>query len=210
LAAEWDRLPPRAALAEIARDFHTRGWMAATAGNLSARDGEGFWITASGRPKGRLDAADFLLVATAADSVLDGVAPGNRPSAETAIHRTLYRRFPDAQACLHVHSVEACLAGDQAGAHATVLRLPPLEMLKAFDIWQQSPQVDLPLFANHLDVAAIAVDIDNRFREATPALSALLIRHHGVTVWGASLQQAYNRLEAIEFVLRYLSASRTP
>jgi len=52
LPALLDDLPPRAALVEIARDFHARGWMAGTAGNLSAReDDEHFWITASGRPK---------------------------------------------------------------------------------------------------------------------------------------------------------------
>ena len=29
-----DDLPSRAALTEVARDFHARGWMAGTAGNL--------------------------------------------------------------------------------------------------------------------------------------------------------------------------------
>ena len=56
MANSLDELHPRAALVEIARDFHARGWMAGTAGNLSAREDENhFWITASGKPKGRLD-----------------------------------------------------------------------------------------------------------------------------------------------------------
>jgi methylthioribulose-1-phosphate dehydratase len=39
-------------------------------------------------------------------------------------------------------------------------------------------------------------------------LTALLVRGHGPTVWGASLQEAYNRFETLEFILRYLSHTR--
>lgn len=204
MARTWDDLPPRTALAAIARDFHARGWMAATAGNLSARaDAEAFWITASGKPKGGLDEDDFLLVRTHDGAVLERCTAGDRPSAETAIHRAIYTRFPDARACLHVHSIEACRAG--RAAQAGKLRLPPLEMIKAFDIWQQAPEVDLPVFTNHADVARIAEDIVAQFQDQAPDLSALLVQDHGVTVWGAGLQQAYNRLEALEFLLGYLS-----
>jgi methylthioribulose-1-phosphate dehydratase len=201
-----DDLPPRAALVEVARDFHRRGWMAATAGNLSVReDAEHFWITASGRAKGRLEERDFLLVAIASGEVVDAAYPGNRPSAEAVIHRTVYRLFPTARACLHVHTVDACLVGEAAPAGSVALPLAPIEMLKAFDIWEERPQVGLPLFANHLQVAAIAAEIDERFRTQPPAVSALLIRGHGATVWGEGLQQAYNRLEALEFILAYMS-----
>ncbi len=203
-----DDLPPRAALVEVARDFHRRGWMAATAGNLSVReDADHFWITASGRAKGRLEERDFLLTAVASGDVVDAVHPGNKPSAETAIHRTIYRLFPTARACLHVHTVDACLLGDAAPARTEALRLAPIEMLKAFDIWEEQPAIDLPLFANHLQVATIAAEIEERFRAQPAALTALLIRGHGATVWGEGLQQAYNRLEALEFILAYMARS---
>lgn len=205
-----DDLPPRAALVEVARDFHARGWMAATAGNLSVREeSDHFWITASGRAKGRLEERDFLLMSVAGGEVVDAVDAGHKPSAETAIHRAVYRLFPAAGACLHVHTVDACLVGERA-PRGDSLRLAPIEMLKAFDIWQDNPSVDLPLFPNHLQVAAIAADIEARFRARPPALTALLIRGHGATVWGESLQQAYNRLEALEFILAYMARSPAP
>ena len=199
-----DELPPRAALADIARDFHARGWMAGTAGNLSARADDGhFWITASGKPKGRLDELDFLLVRVSDGEVVERVRPENKPSAETAIHRVLYACFPEARACLHGHIVEAAVAAERAKKGATGLRLPAIEMIKGFDIWQQNPKVDLPLFANHLDVAKIAADIDKRFKKSKPVVTALMIRGHGPTVWGAGLQEAYNRFEILEYLLRY-------
>ena len=114
--------------------------------------------------------------------------------------------FPDARACLHGHIVDTCLAADHAKQGAKNLRLPPIEMLKGFDIWQQNPKVDLPLFENTLDVAKIAHEIEKRFRKTKPPLTALMIRSHGPTVWGKSLQEAYNRFEILDFLLRYAAA----
>lgn len=207
MAQSWDDLPPRRALAEIARDFHARGWMPGTAGNLSALDAHAadaraaFWITASGKPKGRLDEDDFLLVDIDCGEVQERREARAKPSAETAIHRAIYRLFSSARACLHVHTIDACIAGERCRAEATALALPPLEIVKGFDIWEQSPRVALPLFPNLLAVARIADEIEARFRAEPPPLTALLIRGHGTTVWGASLQQAYDRVECLEFLL---------
>lgn len=209
MAHAHDGLQAREALAEIARDFHARGWMAGTAGNLSARaDDDHFWITASGKPKGRLDELDFLLVRVQDGAVVERVRPDNKPSAETAIHRALYALFPGARACLHGHVVEGAIAADRATKGAKSLRLPAIEMIKGFDIWQQHPKVELPLFENHLDVAKIARDIETRFKKTKPAVTALMIRGHGPTVWGANLQEAYNRFEILDYLMRYQAQAR--
>ena len=206
MAHVLDDLSPRAALVEVAREFHARGWMAGTAGNLSARADQGhFWITASGLPKGRLDEQDFLLVDVAAGAVIERGRPGQTPSAETAIHAVLYHTFPDARACLHGHSVAACLATARTTAKASALRLPPLEMLKGFGIWEHRARAELPLFPNHLDVGRIARDVRTRFGKSGPKVSALLVRDHGPTVWGRSIQEAYNRFEVLDFLLSYLA-----
>ena len=209
MARSLDDLKPRAALVEIARDFHARGWMAGTAGNLSARADDGhFWITASGKPKGRLEENDFLLVRVKDGGVVERGRADAKPSAETSIHRAIYELFPGARACLHGHVVEAILAADRARKGAKSLRLVPLEMIKGFDIWQQNPKADLSLFENVLDVGRIADDIRKRFRKTAPAVTAFMIRSHGPTVWGASPQQAYNRFEVLEFILRYQAQVR--
>ena len=211
MARVLDDLAPRTALVEIARDFHSRGWMAGSAGNVSVRDGnDHFWISASGRPKGRLEENDFLLVRVADGAVIDRIVPANKPSAETAIHRTIYALFPEARACLHGHSVDGMWVADSAKPKATSLRLPPIEMIKGFDIWNPHPKVDLPLFENHLDVAHIARDMEARFAASPPPLTALVVRSHGATVWGTSLQQAYNRFEILEFILSYMAKAQTP
>jgi methylthioribulose-1-phosphate dehydratase len=209
MARILDYLPPRTALVEIARDFHARGWMSGTAGNLSIRDGKDhFWITASGKPKGRLEEKDALLVRIDDGAVVEKGDASNKPSAETEIHRTIYTLFPESGAALHGHSVEASLVSMRAPKAARALRLPPIEMVKGFDIWRRDAKVDLPLFENTLDVPSIAAEIRKRFRKAPPAVSALMIRGHGATVWGRGPQEAYNRFEILEFLLSYTARAR--
>ncbi len=202
----FDALGPRAALCAIARDFHARGWMAGTSGNLSVRhDADSFWITASGCPKGRLNDGDFVRVAIATGEELERIDPQARLSAESSIHCAVYGLFPVAGACLHVHTVDATLVSLRAPATAAAIPLPPVEMIKGLDIWEQSPQVELALFENMLEVPRIAAAVQQRFGVQPPRVPALLIRGHGVTVWGDNLQQAYNRVEIVEFLLSYLA-----
>lgn len=203
---------PRSTLIAAARQFYQMGWMVGTAGNLSSRMPDGsFWITASGRPKGQLTNDDFVLMTlnTSNDEVcLAPTQPNShrRPSAETSIHAVIYRLFPDAQACYHVHSIEANLVSRFVSGDA--VPLPPLEMLKGLGVWEENPQVSMSVFDNHLEVPLIAREIGDRFKVKKPQVPALLIRNHGVTVWASSVEGASNYLEIVEYIFRYMVAAR--
>ncbi|HBE56161.1 MAG TPA: methylthioribulose 1-phosphate dehydratase [Cyanobacteria bacterium UBA11149] len=198
---------PRETIIAAASHFYKLGWMMGTAGNLSVRIPDGsFWITGSGCNKGELTSTDLIRME------LDGTIahkprPDVRPSAETSIHQAIYSLFPEAQACYHVHSIEGNLVSRFTDGDN--LPLPPLEMLKGLGVWEENPQVDIPIFPNHLDVSQIARDICDRFEATPPSLSALLIRDHGITVWASSPRQAVNFLEVLEYTFRYMVAERT-
>lgn len=212
MSQHFDTIPMRQALVSIARDFHARGWMPGTAGNLSARDPHNpasFWITASGHPKGQLDTNDFVRVEVDSGVTLEVLSEGAKPSAETSIHQVIYQAFPTAAACLHVHTVDACLAAHELPTNALEITLPPLEVIKGLGVWRQDPRVSLPLFANWLDVPRIAQEIAERFGQVPPILPALMIRDHGITVWGETLQQAYDRVEIVEFIMSFIARQRT-
>ncbi|MCL5051939.1 methylthioribulose 1-phosphate dehydratase [Acidithiobacillus acidisediminis] len=195
----------RAALAQAASDFYGRGWMLGTAGNLSARrDEDSFWITASGRPKDALQQEDF--VAVDLQGTVRAGTEGRRPSAETSIHQVIYRHFPAAQVVFHVHSVEANLCGHFA--RNGQLRLPPVEMLKGLGVAEAEPAVDLPVFANHVQVQRIAEDMDAGFTQTPPRIPGALIHLHGVTAWGDNFAQARHHLELLEYCFRYLTQAR--
>lgn len=196
---------PRPDLITAAHYFYLQGWMVGTAGNLSARlPDNSFWITASGRSKGELVLSDFVRVA--ADGNVLERSPDLKPSAETGIHQTIYALFPTAQACYHVHSIEANLVSHFTQSNS--LPLPPLEMLKGLGVRQEYSRCAIPVFTNHLSVAQIAVEIGDRFKANLPELPALLIRDHGVTVWAPSLLSARNYIELMEYIFRYMVAAR--
>ncbi len=195
----------REELCSAANYFHDRGWMWGTGGNLSARiNNNHYWVTASGKSKGNLTPLDFI------DMNLDGdwkaVRTGDKPSAETSIHQAIYSLFPEAQACYHVHSIEANLVSNFT--QEDDLALPPLEMVKGLGIWEENPTCLMPLFENYLHVPTISQNIKDRFTETPPAIPALLIRNHGVTVWGNSTEQARNNIELVEYIFRYMVLSR--
>lgn len=198
---------PRQTIIAAASHFYQLGWMMGTGGNLSVRIPDGsFWITGSGRNKGELTSSDFVRMALDG-TIIEQPNPDIRPSAETSIHQAIYSLFPEAQACYHLHSIEANLVS--RFTNGDTLPVPPLEMLKGLGVWEENPQVAMAIFANHSDVSWIARDICDRFLMTPPSVSALLIRDHGITVWGSSPREAGNFVEIAEYIFRYMVAART-
>jgi methylthioribulose-1-phosphate dehydratase len=199
---------PRDVLAAAARLFYDRGWMMGTAGNLSLRLADGtFWITASGKAKGRLTGIDFLRIAPGGE-VLERGRPDDRPSAETSLHDAVYRLFPQAGACFHVHTIPGNVAARLTSqSSGDDLRLPPLEMLKGLGVWEQDPDVSLAIFPNHLHVPRIAEELAARFAAAPPRVPGFLIRDHGLTAWGRDADAALNHVELFEYIFGYLAAA---
>lgn len=197
---------PREVLIEASRLFYSRGWMMGTAGNLSLRLEDGtFWITASGKLKGRLGRGDFLRMAPGGE-VLDRGRPGDRPSAETSLHDAIYALFPEARACYHVHSIPGNVAARLTTGDT--LPLPPLEMIKGLGIWDENPQVTLAVFSNYAHVPRIAEEMAARFRSAPPQVPGFLIRDHGLTTWGATPDAALNHVELFEYIFGYIAATQ--
>lgn len=189
-------------LITAARQFYQLGWMVGTAGNLSGRkDADTFWITASGKSKGKLRELDFVRLNLAGE-MIETPSPTNKPSAETSIHTAIYNLFPEAQACYHVHSVEANLVSKFVQGDS--LPLPSIEMLKGLGVWKENPEVKMPVFANHLEVPKIAAEIIERFSQTKPEIPALLILNHGVTVWADSCEKAEHYVEICEYLFRYI------
>ena len=182
---------------DIARGLYARGWMAGTAGNISVRTGDAAVITGSGLSKGELTAHDLVTV-TIADS--QPVSGTRRPSAETTIHTAVYRAT-GAHAVVHVHPPHA--TAQSIGA-PKVLRFSGYELIKGLGATET---IDIPVFANHSDVARIGADIERQLTEHPDATPVLFIAGHGITAWGASLAQARDRAECLEAMCELVTLS---
>ena len=185
-----------AAIAELSRALHARGWVPATSGNFSVRiRHDAVAVTASGRHKGQLDAEDVIRVD------LEGQAlDGGKPSAETGLHLQLYRRDPDIGAVLHTHALNAVLASRDAGDS---IGFEGLERLKAFPgVETHATSWSLPVYDNDQDIARLAAVVESRMQRQGQGV-AYLIRGHGVYAWGEDLDTALRHLEAVDYLLGY-------
>ena len=176
------------------RRMDARGWVPATAGNISVRiAGPRIAITRSGGHKGFLDAFSVIEV----DDQGMVITPDAKPSAETLLHCQIYRQFPDVGAVLHGHSVAGTvLSMTEPG---DVIRITGYEVQKAFaNQTTHEAELLLPVFDNDQDIARLAGRVAPHLGAAA---MGYLIRGHGVYVWGASMDAALARLEALEFLL---------
>lgn len=173
------------------------GWVPATAGNISVRLPDGVVaITRSGGHKGFLDAQGVIRVD------LEGrpLRAGDRPSAETGLHCGIYRRFPEAGAVLHGHSVPVTHLSRSSGGDAILLQ--GYELLKAFPgLPTHAAAIALPVLDNDQDIARLQRAVDARWDMSGTVPPGYLIRGHGIYVWGADMPTALLRLEALEFML---------
>lgn len=190
------------ALAEAGQRMDSRFWVPGSAGNLSARlDESRIAITRSGVHKGRLNpGADIIEVDYAGHPLVEG----QKPSAETLLHCQLYRLHPAIGAVLHGHSVAATVL-----SLAGPITFSNYELLKAFGFHTHDQSVDLPVYENSQDIAGLAEQIEPDLKGQLPI--GYVIAGHGVYAWGTSVEHAYWRLEALEFLLSCeLERSRMP
>ena len=183
-----------AELIETGRRLYQLGMVPATSGNFSARLADGrIAITVSGSHKGRLTFDDIMVIDAAGRSLDD-----RRSSAETGLHLQIYRRFPDAAAVLHPHSVNATLLSRRRHDH---LVLSDYELLKAFPgVNTHECAVTVPVFANRQDIPALAAEVDDWMEQHEGQVHGYLIGGHGFYTWGTTVDDALRHVEAFEFL----------
>ena len=172
----------RMVLADTCRMLYDRNLTVSAGGNMSVRlDDEYILITPSGRNKGALAPEDMIVVST------DGEALGDaKPSIETGMHLGIYRNNPDAGAVVHCHPLN-CIALTMKGRVRT--DLTPEGVLLLGDV----PTVGYMTPGTKELADAVA---------AHAASKAILLTRHGAVTVGRDLQQAFDRMEELEFQAR--------
>ncbi len=167
----------------IGQLMHSRNYVTATDGNISARlDEDRYLVTPSGQSKGFMRPEEMV--------VIDGEArplsgdPELRPSSEILLHLEAYRRRPDIGAVVHAHPPTA-IALSIAGVSLARCQLP--EVLVTLGLIATTD------YATPADPEG-AVVIQDLIR----CHDALILRRHGSVTVGATPWEAYLRLEKVE------------
>ena len=193
-----------AKLAEIGRQYHTRGWVLGTSGNFSAvvsREPLRLAITASGVDKSTMSAGDVVEIREHG-SVVSGAG---LPSAETSLHLAI-ARVRGAGAVLHTHSVWGTILSEAATGDG--LAIEGYEMLKGLSgVHTHEHREWLPVFDNTQDWARSVPRVERVLTE-DPKAHGFLIRGHGLYTWGRDLTEAKRHVEVLEFLFEVIVRKR--
>ncbi|MDE2598329.1 MAG: class II aldolase/adducin family protein [Rhodocyclaceae bacterium] len=110
-----------------------------TAGNVSARCGDGFIVTPTGMDYAKSLAVDMVFMRI--DGTTDGV---RKPSSEWRFHRDIYAARPEIGAVVHTHSLFAtslaCLGMEIPPFHYMIARFGGEEMEKVLALFRSYGQ----------------------------------------------------------------------
>ncbi|ARK29519.1 methylthioribulose 1-phosphate dehydratase [Halalkalibacter krulwichiae] len=184
-------------LAAIKRELAARDWFPGTSGNLSIKVSEDpltCLVTVSGKDKYKETESDFVLVDEDGRPLTDQ----GKPSAETVIHLEVYKKT-DAGCSLHVHTLDNNVISELYGEKGSIT-FRNVELIKALDIWEEDGEFTIPIVENWADLPKLGKAISEKIK---PDTKAVLIRNHGITVWGRNAFEAKRHLEACEFLFSY-------
>lgn len=186
-------------LASIAKNFHARGWLLGTSGNLSAvvqREPLSLLMSPSGVDKGEL-APDQLLSIDENARVIS--QHSGKPSDESLLHIRIVKER-GAGAVLHTHSVWNTILSDLYATEGGVT-IEGYEMLKGLQGVRTHEHSEwLPIIDNSQDMPALAESIAQTLKQHK-AVHGFLLRRHGLYSWGETLAQAKRHIEIFEFLL---------
>ena len=198
-------------LATLVRVMNSLGHNPATSGNYSLRSKtspEIALVSESGIDKSKFTEDNFLpLYFETRKMHSDYSDSGRKSSDETDIHLSLYQ-ITNANCVLHSHLLDSILFADlfKDLPYATI---EGLELLKGFKgIKTHDLKINIPCFDNTQDIALLAEQIKPSILSQKNNYG-LLLRGHGVYVWGESVEEAKRHLEVFEYIFKYyLHSSR--
>lgn len=185
-------------LAEIKKELAERDWFPATSGNLAIKISDNplqFYVTASGKDKRKATLEDFVLVDRFGKPV---EGESEKPSAETLLHVEIFTRT-NAECSLHIHTVDNNVISEIYGDDG-VVTFRGQEIIKAFGLWEENAEISVPIIRNDAHIPTLA---ENFSKHVHGDFGAVLIRNHGITVWGETPVQTKKYLEAFEFLFSY-------
>lgn len=178
-------------LAEICHRMYRQGYIAAGDGNVSAKlDDERILVTPSGFHKGFIREEDLIVV----DPHGKKLKGAHKPSSEFLMHEVAYELRPDIHAVVHAHppiTVGLALAGvtlAQCILSETCLVLGPI------------------LTAPY--TTPTTHEVPDTLRPYLRQANAIVLDRHGALTLGRDLDEAYNRMEAMEHASKITHAAR--
>jgi L-fuculose-phosphate aldolase len=182
-------LRPDAQLVAVMRRLYESRLTTPSGGNLSVLDDDGsLWVTPSQVDKGRLTPSHIVKILPD-----DSWKSEFKPTSEWPFHRAILRARPDCRAVAHAHPT-SLVAFSASGKPLGLSQFP-----------------DLCRWVNHVGFSPYAVPGSKKLGQLlgetfATGCDAALMENHGAVACGASLTEAFHRLETLEHLACILLA----
>ncbi len=187
---KFDCTHPRDQIVDIMKRIYGYGMTTTSGGNLSILDPDGdMWISPGSVDKGTLRREDIIQVK--ADGTIIGP---HKPSSEFPFHRAIYKMRPDVKAILHAHPpalVSFSVAGKipNTSVHPTARQICGTVGYAPYEV----PGSE-----------ALGKNVSAAFAAGH---STILLENHGACTAGATLLQAFQRFETLDFCARLINCA---
>ena len=175
----------REQICEVGRLLYDRGYVVSNDGNISVRvEPDRVLVTPSGVGKGRMT-PEMLVLCDVAGNHIEGA---RHASSESKMHLMVYRERPDVGAVVHAHPPYST---------ACAICRRPLTERYLTEVVSGLGEVPVTEFA-----MPSTDEVPESVRPFVHSHNAVLLANHGSLAWGATLWQAFDRLETVEQTAR--------
>ncbi|XP_011190911.1 probable methylthioribulose-1-phosphate dehydratase [Zeugodacus cucurbitae] len=194
---------PRKLIPELCRQFYHLGWVTGTGGGMSIKYNNEIYIAPSGVQKERMQPDDlFVQDEEGKDIMLPPDFKKLTKSQCTPLFMLAYRHR-GAEAVIHTHSQHAVMA--TLLWPGEVFRCTHLEMIKGVydENLKRYLRYDEELIVPIIENTPFERDLADSMHAAMlkyPGCSAVLVRRHGVYVWGKSWEKAKTMSECYDYL----------
>lgn len=178
----------RETLIKFCNLLYDRNLTVSAGGNMSIMIGDSeILMTPSGRNKGLLEPEDLVLMGT------DGsVISGGKPSIESSMHLALYNLNNDTKAVVHCHPLY-CTSIAVKGKKLKTEMTP-----EGIILLGNVPTIPYCTPGSQELVDAVAAHHESK---------AMIMARHGALTQGKTIEEAYNRMEELEFQAKLQTVS---
>jgi methylthioribulose-1-phosphate dehydratase len=190
-------MTPQRVIVDLCRQFYNQGWATGTGGGISVREREKgrIYMAPSGVQKERIAEEDIFVLDEAGEILEAPKTPGLKVSECSSLFYNAFR-LRDAGAVLHSHSLNAMLV---TLLNREVFECTEIEMIKGLTGHGYYDRVQVPI----IDNTARECDLADRMAQAMkefPKSHAVLVRRHGVYIWGRDWVHAKTQAECYHYL----------
>ena len=184
----------RELVCELCRHFYHQGWASGTGGGISLKEGGRIYMAPSGVQKERLLPED-IFVLNEDGGVVEEPGHGAQLSQCAPLFMHAYQ-IRGAGAVLHSHSIHAMLVTQLFNKK---FRIQGMEMQKGLQGYGAFDSLEIPIIENTAQERDLADSLAQAIRD-NPKTHAVLVRNHGVYVWGRDWKQAKTQAECYDYL----------